>query len=179
MTFNDLWKFVTRNGSIVQERSELEHVFNLIKDCESYLEVGTAEGSSLCVLARSLKENAKITYVDYGEDKTHRMREENLRDLSNPICALHKDSHDIRAVALAHEKGPYDVVFIDAGHTYEDVILDAVNYAPMAKKFVLFHDINMPPVRKAFEWYCRQYGLSNISYFAIENSPYGYGIIKL
>ncbi len=53
------------------------------------------------------------------------------------------DSHDGRTVACVRSFGPYDVVFIDADHTYEAVKADWENYGPMVKKggIVAFHDI--------------------------------------
>jgi hypothetical protein len=49
-TFDELWRFVvTRSASfpVVQEYHELQHIFDLMKGCGSYLEVGSAEGNSL------------------------------------------------------------------------------------------------------------------------------------
>lgn len=35
----------------------------------------------------------------------------------------------------------YDIVFIDAGHKYEDVINDITKFVPLCKDILLFHDI--------------------------------------
>lgn len=50
-----------------------------------------------------------------------------------------------------------DVSFIDGGHFYEEVKKDIENFAPMTKKFLLFHDYSDQPmhagVKKALdEW---------------------------
>lgn len=183
MTFPDLWKFATRHGDIVQQRDELEHVFNLIQGCESYLEVGTAEGNSLYVLSHALKPNSKISFVDLGERHTLQERTEVLVKINNlhNIHPIFGNSHDVRNIAHANMYGDYDVVFIDAGHRYEDVVLDAMMYGPMAKKFIIFHDIKMPAVDLAFNWYIRETNrdkLKNVSKF-IKSENYGYGIIRL
>lgn len=177
-SFDELWKFATRHGAIVQERSELEHVFNLIKDCESYLEVGTAEGNSMYVLSHALKEYALITYVDLAEPHTLAQREEVMTQIHNPIMEIHGDSHDLKCINLAQSKAPYDVVFIDAGHTYEDVILDAVIYGQMAKKYIIFHDVQLTSVNKAFEHYVKATHAKSVTKF-VNSEHYGYGIIIL
>lgn len=177
-TFDELWKFATRHGEIVQEKSELEHVFNLIQGCSSYLEIGTAEGNSLYVLSHALMEYAQITYVDLAEAHTLAQREECLAEIPNPIMAVHGDSHDLKCINLALCNGPYDVVFIDAGHAYEDVILDAVIYGQMARKFIIFHDVQLAPVNKAFEHYIRATDAKNVTKF-IHSEHFGYGILEI
>lgn len=46
------------------------------------------------------------------------------------------------ATRLAAEHGPYDLIFIDAGHTFEDARCDYLTYAPMIRPggIVAFHD---------------------------------------
>jgi len=78
--FNDLWAFIVKRSNdasmpVVQDKEELEYVFNLLKDCESYLEVGTAEGNSLYVLANALPVNSEITYIDWAEKHTKENRD--------------------------------------------------------------------------------------------------------
>lgn len=178
--FPDLWKFATRHGDIVQQYDELEHIFNLIQGCESYLEVGTAEGNSLYVLSHALRPNSKISFVDLGEPHTLQKRTEALVKINNAhnIHQILGDSHALQTIARANMYGDYDVVFIDAGHRYEDVVLDAALYGPMAKKFIIFHDVQMPAVNLAFNWYVRETNRQKVSKF-IKSDNYGYGIIKL
>ena len=180
MTFEECWKFVNRYGSIVQEKSELEYIFNLIKGCSSYLEVGSAEGSSLYTFAHAL-DNPVITYVDYAEPHTTPKRNEVLsalyRDLGITVRQVHGNSHD-HAVVYAACSQFYDVVFIDAGHQFEDVIADAMSYGNFARKYLLFHDVQLPEVKRAFDWYCQQQGFKKVSTF-IKSQSYGFGIVDL
>lgn len=178
MSFKELWAFATRHGSIVQQYEELEYIFNLIKGCQSYLEIGTAEGNSLFVLSHALKDGAPITYVDLAESHTLAQRTEALLKVINPVFEVHGDSHDLTCIQQACLGAPYDVVFIDAGHTYEDVILDAVIYGQTAKKFIIFHDVQLPEVDRAFRHYCRAIAAKNVTKF-IKSETYGYGIIQL
>jgi hypothetical protein len=52
------------------------------------------------------------------------------------------DCHSGEAQNWAKEHGPYDLVFIDADHSYEAVSLDYKLYKDMATKILAFHDIN-------------------------------------
>lgn len=178
MTFDNLWRFINARGSIitVQEYHELEYVFNLIKDCESYLEVGTAEGNSLYVLAHALKHNANITYIDWDENHTRIGRNEIIKLLKDyKITPIHGNTHDPRIVEAA--MGKYDVVLIDAGHKFEDAIADARNYGPMATKYLIFHDINLPEVKEAFDLYQKETGLN--AYIISNSESFGYGIMEI
>lgn len=183
--FEDLWLWTTKRAggelNVVQDRSELEHIFNLMKnrECTSYLEVGSAEGGSLYVLSRAMKEGSKIVCIDYGEDHTQPLFHEVLDAIHDKynIKTIYGDSHSLECKKKAQEYAWYDCVLIDAGHKYADVVEDALAYGAMAKKFIFFHDVQLPEVKQAFDWYCSKYRFRNVSTF-INSSNYGYGIIE-
>jgi len=54
------------------------------------------------------------------------------------------DTHDSRTFAMLKERldgRPINILFIDAGHTYEDVKRDFEMYTPLCTDIVAFHDI--------------------------------------
>lgn len=184
--FEQLWQEITERSNrwaipVVQNKEELKYIFNLIQGCQSYLEVGTAEGNSLYVLSHALAEGATVNAVDYGEVHTEKPRNEivlaiqtNLGIEATVYCG---NSHDLKTISDAAYMD-YEVVFIDAGHTYPDVIADAIAYGSLATKYIIFHDICLPEVNAAFEWYCKQ--RSECQNFKIINSEtFGYGVIKV
>lgn len=59
------------------------------------------------------------------------------------ICG---DSTSARVVQRVKILGPYDLIFIDANHTYEYVKKDFYNYKPFLRKggVIVFHDIDCP-----------------------------------
>jgi len=182
--FIDLWNYIVKRSRdagipVVQDQTELEYVFNLMKDCKSYLEVGTAEGNSLYVLANAMPKGSKITYVDLGEKHTTPHRNVILDQLKDyDVTAIHGDSNDFSTKARLSVDTLFDVVLIDAGHDDFNVAIDALFYGPLATKYIIFHDIKMPDVNRAFEWYCKQRHECK-NYRVVNSKTYGYGIIEV
>lgn len=185
VSFDTLWKDIefrchSKDFPMVQNREELEHVFNLMQGCDSYLEVGTAEGNSLHVLAHALKPSAHITYVDLGEKHTEPKRRE-VED------GLKKDGYDVRGILgnSVHREvierasdRLYDVVLIDAGHSFDEALSDAKNYGELAKKYLIFHDVCLPDVNRAFSIYIVNLRPKRNHYKFIRSESFGYGIIE-
>lgn len=180
--FNNLWKFATRNGSIVQEKNELEHVYNLMNgcDCESYLEIGTAEGNSLYVLGSAVKENGTIHYVDLMEEHTKAERIESVTRLLHecPTLFINGFSGDSTYPTIHPRHRDYDCILIDGGHDFATVLSDSILYAPLATKYVFWHDMQLPAVREAVMWFVRRWGLGKFTTF-INSDSYGFGIMEI
>lgn len=183
--FEPLWSFITKRAggetNCVQERHELEHVFNLIKacDCQSYLEIGAAEGNSLHVLGHAVKQGGKIVYVDYGEAHTKDQREEILTQLRRDyqVGEYMGDSTNPKTFSPLLG-GVYDCVLIDGGHDVKTVLSDAIIYAPMARKYVFFHDVQLPAVREAVNWFVERWKIGKYTTY-INSSTYGFGILEI
>lgn len=181
-TFDDLWQFVVKRSSgypVVQEYGELKHVYGLLEGLESYLEIGSAEGNSLYILAHALQPNSKIALVDFGEKHTAEPREyvlNALKPVQNPI-AIYGSSHNHACIDKVNSLGWFESVLIDAGHSYEDVIADAMTYGGLATKYIIFHDICLPEVNTAFNWYSSQRPDWE-AYKFINSETFGYGIMR-
>lgn len=182
--FETLWQFVmkrTERGVMtVQERSELEHIFNLMKgcDCQSYLEIGTAEGNSLYVLGHAVAEWGSIESIDLGEDHTKLHAKEifNLLSKRNHICFVTSDSTN--PTAINREIREFDCILIDGGHDFATVLSDSILYAPLATKYIFWHDIQLPEVKAAVEWFVKRWKLGKYSTF-INSDSFGYAIVEV
>lgn len=183
--FEPLWKWVMERSQqgvmTVQERHELEHVFNLANGSTSYLEVGTAEGNSLYVMAHAAK---YCVSLDYGEEHTRGAVNDVVKTLkSSPdagnVSCVRANSHNRQTMQTIQAYRSFDCVMIDAGHTYEDVIADAIAYGGLATKYIFFHDIRLPAVKKAVEWYVAQQGMQDRYSEFVNSESFGYGILKL
>lgn len=172
--FNERWDWALTRGTFQQESTELNHVYDLMKacDCKSYLEIGTAEGNSLYILGGAVK--GSINFIDYGEEHTKRARAEALVKLDKMYTPFYCDSTKPNMLM----KGSYDCILIDGGHDFATVLSDSINYAPLAQKFVFWHDIQLPEVKAAVEWFCHRWNLGKYSTF-INSKNYGYGIVEI
>lgn len=180
-TFSELWKWVSdrsqRGVMTVQEPTELEHIFNLMRECDcgSYLEIGTAEGNSLYVLGQATK---NASFIDLGEPHTFEARKmvtdylaENWRTPAQYIG----DSTD---PFLLPKNYQYECILIDGGHDFATVLSDSILYAPLATKYVFWHDIQLPEVKAAYKWFKKRWPLGEYSEF-ISSETMGYGICKV
>jgi len=127
-----------------QNREELFWFLNKIKDAESILEIGSAHGHTLTMMATFAKPGAKIRSIDAGLDPDG-LGASIMGMLKNGYNAnmFFGDSTSKEAVEWAKKDGPYDVVFIDGGHDFPVCRLDWENYGPLGK-VVGFHDIYHP-----------------------------------
>jgi predicted O-methyltransferase YrrM len=162
---------------IVQDYEELKYIFGLVGDCKSYLEIGTAEGNSLLAFSYSINPNAEIAYVDYGESHTANARNAALDMTTQSVQAVHGDSNNPETKEKLLRTN-FEVVFIDAGHSYQNVITDARLYGTLATKFIIFHDVQLPEVKKAFDEYAEERTDCRAHSF-INSATYGYGILKI
>lgn len=181
--FEDHWNFIVKRSAdanmvVVQDRAELEYIYNLMRGCTSYLEVGTAEGNSLHVLAHAMPAGSEITYIDWAEPHTETNRNFILKGLGEyAVRAIHADSNDQTTASKVSDQC-FDAVLIDAGHSEFNVAIDALFYGSLAKKYVIFHDVQLPAVSKTFEWYVKQRPECR-AYRIINSQTYGYGVLEL
>lgn len=188
ITFDELWQYITDRSNLdvkpvvlVQEKVELRYIFDLMKDCDSYLEIGSAEGNSLYVLGHALKEKSRICIVDYGEPHTKAPREIVVKELGKShrnVLEFNGDSTFPETFPNWARQRKYDCVLIDGGHDYTTVLSDAIMYGPLASKYIFFHDIQLPEVKAAVDWFIKRHDLGEYHEF-INSTSFGYGIIKV
>lgn len=118
------------------------------------VELGSCRGRSACYLAAGLKEvghRGTVYCVDLWELGTdtperhhhpdaYRQFESNVR-----YCGLWDYIHPIKSDTVAASldwKKPIDLLFIDAGHQYEEVLADYQAWSPFVKPggVIAFHD---------------------------------------
>lgn len=172
--FDQLWKWSESRGKFQQEYSELNHIFDLMKacDCQSYLEVGCAEGNSLYILGHASHE---VSYIDIDEDHTREKRNGAITKLGKPVNKYHGDSRKHLTMPFDYM---YDCVLIDGGHDYDTVLSDSVMYGKRAKKYIFWHDIQLPEVKRAIEAYVDEYKPGKLMTF-INSDTFGYGVIEV
>ena len=138
---------------------ELNFLYELSKKYDTIAEIGSWKGRSTNALCSGSK--GTITAIDHFEgsasdkDKTHGaigVYEEFTRNTKYfKNLNVVKKSGD-KAVKDFKDKS-FDMVFIDAGHTYDEVKKDIDNWMPKTKKILCGHDYSekWPDVMKAVD----------------------------
>jgi hypothetical protein len=115
--------------AVMQVRAEFEAIIKASTKFDSCLQLGIGP----CVASHDLWRLYfdRVVSIDLGRVL--------IDDLPPEIGA---DTHDVRAVALAESYAPYDLLFIDAGHSYNDVRADYATYARLVRPggIIAFHD---------------------------------------
>ncbi len=146
-----------------QDKEELDEFIDYVNTRQptSYLEVGAREGIALDYFVRRVPSIKHVTVVDWPGQQWGRANSEiELRARVTALAPVRGityeiilgDSQEIATVDRANEAYPqgYDLVFIDADHSYAGAFLDYVNYSSMSNDMVALHDINHPPDSKAY-----------------------------
>lgn len=148
---------VRRRFSIapLQIRSEIIRFVEIVRALEPrrIVEVGTASGGSLFLLARAAAPGATLVSVDLpdgpGSPGYAAWREDLYRAFAGNERAIELVRADSHAAPTADRVrallggSPADVVFIDGDHTHAGVARDYELYAPLARPggLIAFHDI--------------------------------------
>ena len=152
-------KFIwnTNNGYFrpIQDYGEVLSLINLIskRKPESVLEIGTARGGSLFLLCQAASDSASIFSIDlpgsingggypeWKEGLYQKFKKEN-----QTLHLLRKDSHleSTRDEIMVSMKGAkFDVIMIDADHSYEGVKRDFELYKELVSDngILVLHDV--------------------------------------
>jgi len=139
----------------MQIRQELSKFLELVsrKAASTLLEIGTARGGTLFLLARAAAPNALLLSIDLPPGPTTggypRWREllyKSFAAKSQKVVLVRRDSHQAecrRAVDTLLGNRSVDVLFIDGDHSYEGVAADFRLYSPLVRKggTIALHDI--------------------------------------
>ena len=111
------------------------------------LEIGTFHGGTLFHWLQNATEGISVVSVDsyaVGVDNRHLYK--SWCPAGVEVVAFKGDSHDPFVATQVEAYGPYEWVWIDAGHYYPEVKADWETYRPMCAPggLVCFHDI-LPP----------------------------------
>ena len=138
---------------VLQTRSELDSLINLMlqERVFSYLEIGAHFGDTLHEVGVKLPSGSKLVGIDLpgatagGHTNSGALLATACEDLeTNYEHESHfflGNSLSKEAVEFAKQHAPYDIVFIDGSHEYDDVYKDWDHYGTLSR-MVAFHDIN-------------------------------------
>lgn len=143
-------------GDIKMYRSLVEQVPNN----GSIIELGVWKGRSLCSIADIIKrKNLKVYAVDTfkgspKEENEHKVAKktdlkkvfiDNTKSFGLDVELFHMTTNE----AANEINKKFDLIFIDADHTFEGITQDLENWIPKCKGIIAGHDYELEDVRKA------------------------------
>lgn len=151
--------------SISQTVNTFHHHYHIIYDIASsyegeitYLEIGCYYGGSSCLMLQRPLTN--VIAIDLGSPILMETVLTNVKRLnihSNSFRYIQGNSHDKNTIDKLGDT-PIDILFIDGGHSYDDVIKDFTLYEPLIRKngYIIFDDYNdnaySPEVKTAVDY---------------------------
>jgi predicted O-methyltransferase YrrM len=127
---------------ISQYKKEFEPLLKLYKKIKPkrVLEIGTHYGGTLFHWAENCEPDTIIVTVDDYHINSDYYKEWQSNAIITPILGKSQDEHVLWAAKML---APYDWIFIDGGHTYDEVKADWLNYRELASNtsIIAFHDI--------------------------------------
>ncbi len=118
------------------------------------LEVGTYHGGTLYHWLQNAWGGTRVVSLDsYAVGVDNRYFYKEWVPVGVELIAIEGDSHDRNIVKRIESIGPFDWVFIDAGHFLDEVTRDWELYRPMVKRggMLVLHDILTHPAWPSIE----------------------------
>jgi len=122
-----------------------------LKSCKSYRELGTNQGGSASI---ALLQN--LTYIELIDKSFSKF---NIKKYLFDDYANDKNIkliyHEMSSLDVQTNKKT-DFLLVDSVHKYKHVTAELNLYAPLTRKFIMFHDTNMLPVYQAVKDFLNQ-----------------------
>jgi hypothetical protein len=140
-------------------RGELAQLFEWAGDMDSIVELGSWKGRSTYALAKGTR--GPVTCIDKfkgsaGDVGHARLVAESGGSTLGEFLRNVEDCGNVRpficdTAEAAAAVADVDMVFVDAGHSYAEVVADLRAWAPKARKLICGHDYQSPDVRRAID----------------------------
>ncbi|HEX3436509.1 MAG TPA: class I SAM-dependent methyltransferase [Pseudacidobacterium sp.] len=173
-SFDDVDSLLDFSGQVgggmispMQVRSEIKPLLEMVRGMRprTVLEIGTARGGTLFLWTRVVAENAHLISIDLpggafggGYAWWRKPVYQSFATSKQKLDLLRGNSHSMDALTRIRkllDGEPVDLLFIDAGHTYDDVQQDFSMYSPLVRPggLIVFHDIAEHPKEKNCDVY--------------------------
>lgn len=139
---------IAQAGIMWQHKNEFQAFceFLLRHQVKSVLEIGTGLGGSAYVFGE-VTGHGRVVTVDFDQMGAARIDPAKRRQQPNPnFVQVTGDSRTDDIESLIATYAPFDVVYFDTEHPYENCVDNYTRYGKMATRFIAQHDINMDEV---------------------------------
>ena len=138
--------------------TDLLWLFNTAKGMDSVVEIGSWKGRSTHALLSGCK--GTVYAVDHFlgsiDERSGAHAEAGLKDIYKDFIANVENFKNLKVLKMDNaeavkqfQDNSIDMVFIDAGHTYEEVLGDIRRWLPKVRKIICGHDRGNEQVIKA------------------------------
>ena len=136
-----------------QIKEEISNLLTIIsgRNIKNVLEIGSANGGTLFMIAKTMRPDSRIISLDFGYTKFAGLILLAKRILfssflsTGKVTLINADSHkdETRTKVIREMRGTLDLLFIDGDHSYDGVERDFEMYKTLVKEggLVVFHDI--------------------------------------
>ena len=106
-------------------------------------------GVLVCIAERKLTKclqlglgPSKASHAVWSGFMTHVLTIDLAMCVDDAVIHRGMNTHDMAAISFAIDRAPFDFLFIDAGHSYQDVAADYRDYSRMVRRggLIAFHD---------------------------------------
>lgn len=155
------------------DNNDLLWLFNTAKEMDSVVEIGCWKGRSTHALLSGCQ--GTVYAVDHFlgsiDEREGAHEEAKTRDIHKDFMENVGSFKNLQVLKMDNAKAvkqfddnSVDMVFIDAGHTYEEVLSDIKWWLPKAKKIICGHDAGDGGVEKAIkEVFGNEFEINEIS----------------
>jgi predicted O-methyltransferase YrrM len=140
--------FIKKNMQWYHNEEEIRKVAEFISKTKGklYLEIGVRDGAALCYFSNYLSDDCILIGIDGNKDSFNHHIVHSLLKKNQIVKFIQGRSGSIETVlevTKLSNYGYFDVVFVDGGHTYDEVRNDFQIYIHRVTKdgILIFHDI--------------------------------------
>ena len=146
-----------------------DHLSKLIKECNSYKELGVLSGVSAAaaILGNPALELVEMVDINFDTIAPHK----HLFEEFNGRLVYNNNSSVDAKIPVTE----VDMLMVDSMHTYKHVRAELKLHAPKTRKYIVFHDANQAGVKQAIDEFVEE---GQWKYVICDNRSYGYAITE-
>lgn len=146
------------NARLDEEEKKLLYDLPRIVGGGNMLNLGVGQGGSVILLAQGIKDrqlSGHVWGVEVKRARVDRSRGNAVKAGVEEYVTICRGTTNGLADKFQKSGRKYSVIFIDAGHSYEDAKNDWLNYSPLLARggIIAFHDTHMKTVDKVLHDY--------------------------